>query len=189
MLPDAPAFNPAELRGGAPADWDDPISEFWAGLPASVPVTPESTPSAGTTPAPDVTETPAPKEAETGIVSLVSRLVGAPVFDQDGNDIGDLQDLIAQFSLGQEEQPGAVIQAADVRYALVTFGGMEGLPGGGPVAVPMGALRPAPELGPVAMLFTGDVNQLQDARLPQTYPQVSDPGWDTALADFWRGMI
>ncbi|MGI6209063.1 MAG: c-type cytochrome, partial [Anaerolineae bacterium] len=62
MLPDAPAFNPAELRGGAPADWDDPISEFWAGLPASVPVTPESTPSAGTTPAPDVTETPAPKE-------------------------------------------------------------------------------------------------------------------------------
>jgi sporulation protein YlmC with PRC-barrel domain len=133
-------------------------------------VTPDVTPEAEV-----VTE---PQMAEIGVVGaeggmmLGSELLGQDVLNAEGDNFGNLQDLLVNADDGQ------------ILYALVQYGGILTI-GADVVPVPLQALQWVPEQE--AFFLNMDEQQLE------TLPDIGDqdvevmfPQWDAQVAEFWR---
>lgn len=114
-----------------------------------------------------------------GTAIRASDLLGRNVDNPDGNDLGEIQNLLIDLETGQ------------VRYAVMSFGGFLGI-GEDLFLVPLNAfdLNLSAETG-LAPNLSLDVTEEQLQSAPTYDPGTVDftaPDWDADFLNFWRGL-
>jgi sporulation protein YlmC with PRC-barrel domain len=104
-----------------------------------------------------------------------SELIGMPVRNRAGKDIGKIEDFVVELNSG------------DVRYAAVSFGGFAGF-GNKLFAVPWKSM--AFKFGEDDRFFVFDVTEKQLEKAPgfdpNNWPDVADPAWSTSIDKHYR---
>jgi sporulation protein YlmC with PRC-barrel domain len=189
-----PAATDAELTATAQAEQmtplppveETPLPPVEETPPAPVEPTPvEPTPVEPTpaepedTPEPEVT--PEPEDAmQLRDESRVSAILGAPIEDQQGENIGTVDELLVDRESGQ------------IIYAVVGYGGFLGI-GQRDIMVPWTALNPVPEVAEDAdrdrLYFVSNIDEETLANAPEIdldeVLEARTPDWDAEQRAYW----
>jgi sporulation protein YlmC with PRC-barrel domain len=112
--------------------------------------------------------------AERGLAFRSSQLVGMPVQNAAGEDLGKLEDLVLDLNTGR------------VRYAALSFGGFLGV-GDKLFAVPWGALRLKTVDGDTAFVLDVPKERLESAPgfNKDQWPDFADPNWSREIDQYY----
>jgi sporulation protein YlmC with PRC-barrel domain len=178
-LEQAPEFDAGLLPelGEPAADWDAEIESFWVGG-----VTTEETPVATEVATEEpvateaVTEEPgAVAEAELQGVILASDLLGMTLRNSDGDDIGQVEDVVVDPDTGE------------IRYLVISTN-LEELDGNW-VAVPSQAFSVNADDDVLVLNVSQDVLVSAPNFGEDEFPDTSVEGWDADLETFWQTEI
>lgn len=145
------------------ADYTTELEQFWGGLGENI----------------------IPTNVITGVGSLsgsvarASNLLGSAVYSADGDNLGDIDDMLIDLGNG------------DVRYVVISIGEFLGL-GGELHAIPMNAFTvdttgAFDDTAAAALILNVDQSVLEQAPTfdPNVYPDTTDTDWDAEWQQFW----
>lgn len=170
----------ALVISACPGDTATPVAPQ-PGVVEATPVAPavEATPMVAETPA--VVE-PAPFVpgqpvgvigAESNYMVLASTLLGRDVNSIDGEDLGDVDDLLVDLSTG------------NILFALITHGGFLGI-GQDQAAIPLSAFSIMPGQDELILNVTeAQFETFPNVDVDNNWPTGLGAGWDTELRGFW----
>ena len=175
MLADAPDFDTSAVPqlGDEAADWDADLQAYWSGEAAAEGDADETaTPTAEATEADDDGE-----EAMTGElvgVALASDLIGLTVNGTDGNAMSSIADAILNHESGAIEY--FVLTASAEANAEATL-----------TPVPPSAFGWDGEADVLVLTVEQNVFAAAPSLPSGQYPDLTQDGWDSGFADYWRG--
>ncbi|MEZ4730079.1 MAG: PRC-barrel domain-containing protein [Caldilineaceae bacterium] len=115
----------------------------------------------------------------TGTVARASNLIGSSIFNADGENLGDINDMLIDLGNG------------NVRYVVISIGEFLGL-GGELHAIPMNAFTvdttgAFDDTAAAALILNVDQSVLEQAPTfdPNAYPETTDTDWDAEWQQFW----
>jgi sporulation protein YlmC with PRC-barrel domain len=198
MLNDAPIWDDANLPDMTAEDWDVEFFAYWEnaalletppadaatdegalgeciGGPADV----STDASAETEETTAITETTEAETSELDVqtprVIRLSELTGYNVTNTEGEDLGEIEDLMIDWRRDQ------------IAYAILSFGGILGL-GEKWFAIPLNELT----LDPIEQRLIFDVEPEVLETAPgfdeATLPDTAEPGWDDEIRAFWESV-
>lgn len=145
MIQNAPSFNPNAWPDASDPRWDDDITNYWEA-----------------------------NAVATGPKALrASDLIGYNVINAQGEDLGDVEDLMIGLNSGR------------VKYAVLSFGGFLGL-GDKLFAVPLSSMQFS--FDEEALIFDVPQEMLENA--PgfdnNAWPDMANPQWDLDIGNYWQ---
>jgi sporulation protein YlmC with PRC-barrel domain len=151
------------------------------GVRAAVPAAQIPTPASSGTPAPAGTvgagiAASGASKASSGASLLASQVLRYPILDVNGNEIGQLVNLLIDTDDGC------------VRHAVITYSGGAGLTGERALAIPIELLSVDQAQG--GLDLNVDPDTLSDApSFPRfSWPDVSTPGWEQTVRRYWENF-
>jgi sporulation protein YlmC with PRC-barrel domain len=131
-----------------------------------------TTPDAATEEQAGAATTPGMGQFDMMSAYKASEFIGYPVQNPQGEDLGEIEDLMVDPSSSQ------------VRYAVLSFGGFLDI-GDKLFAIPLDAI----EFNPEEQAFIMDVDQERLEQAPgferENWPDTANPDWDMGYSDFW----
>jgi len=159
-LQNAPSFDQNNWPDLTTPGWDAEFSDYWdqTTLGAVAPITAEMAPTA----------------LDEAAVRA-SELIGYNVVNSQGEDVGEVEDLLVNLTNGQ------------VHYAILSFGGFADI-GDKLFAIPLSTISFNSE--DQAVVFDSDEQMLQNAPSfdENTWPDMTSPEWDTDIRDYWQNQ-
>jgi sporulation protein YlmC with PRC-barrel domain len=195
MLNEAPIWDDANLPDMTAEDWDADFFGYWENAallqtpPEDEAVTDDSMlggcvggPADASVETEDTTAMTETTEAETSELEVqaprvirLSELAGYNVTNTEGEDLGEIEDMMIDWSQDQ------------IAYAILSFGGILGL-GEKWFAIPLNELA----LDPIEQRLIFDVEPEVLETAPgfdeATLPDTAVPGWDDEIRAFWESV-
>jgi len=106
----------------------------------------------------------------------VSSVIGANVENQNGDNLGEVHDLVLDWKKGE------------VRYAVLSYGGVMGI-GDKLFAVPMDAFHSQPDKSKLVLNVSKDQLKNAPGFNQDQWPNMVDPQWHKSVGDFYKQNI
>ena len=103
----------------------------------------------------------------------VSSVIGANVENQQGDNLGEVHDLVLDWNKGA------------VRYAVLSYGGIMGL-GDKLFAVPIGAFHSQPDKSKLVLNVSKDQLKTAPGFIKDQWPNMADPVWNKSVGEFYK---